>query len=789
MSENKNYDQKEFKESNFGIRSQSDLVHIFNVLRNKMYTNKILAVLREYSTNAMDSHIESGQPNRPIEVSLPTLTSRVLSIRDFGTGLSEDDIRNVYAMYGASTKRGSTELNGQLGFGSKAAFSYRDSYTIVSFHKGEKNTYEAYVDESGLGAISLLSTEKSSDPTGIEIRVTVEPTDVNAFNITAQALYRYFKVTPIVRNATKAIAPIRYTSKGETWGLRSAEDSRTRENLVIMGNVSYPLNPTVLADNLKQYPDWKKFEALLNTPVDFFVPVGACNIAASREALEYDKKTLRALHDMFQKAVTEIVEKFNSQLAAATDIVEVKKLYKQMTNGDLRPILHAVLSGTSSLTWNGRNINSYKFAVAGLWHDVVVPAPSPVNGETVPVPVVDEMPGVTTEGETSPALTVPAVRPTVTAAASSTERVESFTVKTFQPYRNQHGFVQEGVRYGGTFEVNDEHKLVIQDTGDKPVQRLRAMLRDNPSLKAITVFKPSEHATAAAIIEAQGIDAKHFINLSTIEPLPVEAATRTGPVNPKHSRKIFRMAPVGSRTADSTYWEAATVSSEDQLLYIPLDRFVPQVNNRNMYNSEFESVITELESVTGQTFRNRIVGVKSGSMDKVGTNWRPLHVAIQEAFTQYVAANTTLPIREFVVNSKQNEDVFTVPSAFSIGPAGLIESSRLGNFLSTYRPIITETANRPAAINRITSLRNLARRFNISVDIIDRQINAITATLDREITGIYQMYPLLFNLQVNRWGSNRFSNGQIHAAALDYVRLIDNRNLAATVPAVVTLGS
>ena len=56
-----------FQEASFGIKSQDHLVHIFEMLRNKIYTDKILACIREYSTNAQDAHIEAGTPGLPIQ--------------------------------------------------------------------------------------------------------------------------------------------------------------------------------------------------------------------------------------------------------------------------------------------------------------------------------------------------------------------------------------------------------------------------------------------------------------------------------------------------------------------------------------------------------------------------------------------------------------------------------------------------------------------------------------------------------------------------------------------------
>ena len=63
----------------FGIK-EGGFAHIFNVLRNQLYSNKYQAVLREYATNAVDAHVEAGIEDRAIEVTLPNPMSLELKI-------------------------------------------------------------------------------------------------------------------------------------------------------------------------------------------------------------------------------------------------------------------------------------------------------------------------------------------------------------------------------------------------------------------------------------------------------------------------------------------------------------------------------------------------------------------------------------------------------------------------------------------------------------------------------------------------------------------------------------
>src|ERR1035437_10098491 len=71
------------------------LAHIMSVLTD-LYSDPEMAVIREYSTNALDAHVEAGV-TRPIEVTLPSALSPYLKIRDYGTGLDVEDIRTIYS--------------------------------------------------------------------------------------------------------------------------------------------------------------------------------------------------------------------------------------------------------------------------------------------------------------------------------------------------------------------------------------------------------------------------------------------------------------------------------------------------------------------------------------------------------------------------------------------------------------------------------------------------------------------------------------------------------------------
>ena len=100
--------------------------------RDKIYTNKVLACVREYICNATDEHIKHNV-DRPVEVSLKKeANTYIWRCRDFAKGLSNVGIRTIFGMYGASTKREDNAQTGVFGVGSKSFFSFTDTFYVTS---------------------------------------------------------------------------------------------------------------------------------------------------------------------------------------------------------------------------------------------------------------------------------------------------------------------------------------------------------------------------------------------------------------------------------------------------------------------------------------------------------------------------------------------------------------------------------------------------------------------------------------------------------------------------------
>ena len=120
----------DFETTDFAI---GDIAFIVDMFADKVYSHKERAIIRELSCNAHDSHVMAGTTGVPFEVHLPTTLESWFSIRDYGTGLSDEDVRNIFAGIGISTKRDSNEVIGCFGIGSLSPYALTDSFNVKSY--------------------------------------------------------------------------------------------------------------------------------------------------------------------------------------------------------------------------------------------------------------------------------------------------------------------------------------------------------------------------------------------------------------------------------------------------------------------------------------------------------------------------------------------------------------------------------------------------------------------------------------------------------------------------------
>jgi len=287
------------EQATFGI-SADDTAHIMGILRDTLYTDRVLAVLREYGANAWDANREAGRGDTPLKIHVPTNADPTLTIRDFGPGLSDAEVFTVYTQYGKSTKRGSDLAVGMLGIGSKSAFAYSDTFTITSWHGGMKRVYVAALDDSDLGVMQRLHEEPCDESeTGVEVKVAVRPEDLWEFERKARNLYSYYTPRPEI-NVT--LAPEKEAAAVLPSGVVHEDDG---EWLALMGCVPYRINIEQLRGSDEAEGLWLPLNRMSGV---LKFDIGEVEISASREELKYSKRTKEILLSRFEKLFEEYVE-------------------------------------------------------------------------------------------------------------------------------------------------------------------------------------------------------------------------------------------------------------------------------------------------------------------------------------------------------------------------------------------------------------------------------------------------------------------------------------------------
>ena len=318
-------------ESFFSIK-QDNLAHIFGILRNQLYSNKPLAVIREYCTNAFDAHVDAGKADEPIIVTVPTHISPTLIIRDNGNGLTTEQVYQIFASYGESTKRGTNDQVGMLGLGSKSAFCYVDSFTVTSFNNGVKSVYNAYIDTTQIGKISLTHTEPT-DETGLEIKIYVNTIDIPLFNQSIVDFLKFFNPKPIILNndaIKRQISDFDFHPllSGNNWKVTRRGDWNNSRVYITMGNVNYPVSVSSLPDSqLREFID-----GLSNYYLYVNVPIGTVKPSASRESLDMNSKTVNEILVSLDKVKNEIQSEFAKKIEASKSMWEAYQTYNNLHN-------------------------------------------------------------------------------------------------------------------------------------------------------------------------------------------------------------------------------------------------------------------------------------------------------------------------------------------------------------------------------------------------------------------------------------------------------------------------
>lgn len=309
----------------FGIGDASVIIEI---LRNRLYSNPKQTLVQEYLCNGRDATRENGSKH-PLKVTLPTNLDPVFKVRDFGVGISPERIKEVFVLYGKSTKRGSDTQTGGFGIGAKSAWAYTDSFTIITYLEGVCREYLAHIGENSNGSLVKIAESETTEPNGTEIQIGVHKKDIQDFiNATFRATM-FWETKPEYLGITDPEIPAFYKKmncvmKRDNWAIYKSSDltrflDGTKDyyynNYSNQGGVVMVVDgiPYKLSQKLMELSNVKKFQEFLNSSMILAIHVGNgdVEVSASREAIadsEFSQKKINEQAEIVFKSINKQVE-------------------------------------------------------------------------------------------------------------------------------------------------------------------------------------------------------------------------------------------------------------------------------------------------------------------------------------------------------------------------------------------------------------------------------------------------------------------------------------------------
>lgn len=558
------------------------------LITSRIYTDKVGAVEREYGCNAADANVEAGRGHIPIEVCLPNRLEPTFSVRDFGFGMTEEQILKTFILLGASTKRGSNLTTGMLGIGSKAGFAYGESFLVTSYTNGTKAVYKCYRDQGTLKLASMFKG-KTDAPDGVEVKVPVRQSDFNEFVSKAEQIYRHFKVRPIIHGAKI------------TWVDHSAEFSGTGwrytgsgKSYAIMGNVGYELN----ADSMPGIG--ARMETLINLGVEMDFEIGDLEMAGHREGLEYKDHTRKALNKRLNVVANEVTKVFADRIAQAPTLWDAHRMYgdnfEKMGQNQygVRTLKEVVNVG---LSWKGTPITTARFDIR--------------NVEKLPLRVAE-------------------------LAKSSYYR--SKMIRTDDP-ECTHASEKT------TLCIND-----LPSKANSPA-RIKGFFQQFPTQERLVIFTFDTDLAQKKYWAARQLDGAPTINLTSITPAVMPQST-SGPSahKGKHSGKAFILVdqrPLGTgyggKRINSNWWERIVVNyKKDDGVYVKISEFTPMTGKGDgeLNCERFYDQVQELRACG--LLKVPVHGFKHDRWGSLGPGWVSLDKHLEAVFHKAVIADNLI---------------------------------------------------------------------------------------------------------------------------------------------------
>lgn len=344
-------DIKEFKTS----IDPKNLEFITTLLSSNLYSDPEQSFIREIVSNAWDSHVEAGNTDTPVIIKFGSnLSSRSITIRDYGTGLSPERFAEVYCNIGSSTKRESNNFIGGFGIGKYSSLACSNTVYITSYYNNMAYYY-VMVKSGNAITTNLLREQPTNEKNGVEITIkgiTSLTAYTNALDCIVFFPNVYVDGINHSLNSTKIKRFEHFAVSSQITNLR-----------LLLGNVLYPCNGSLLPSDVSTF-----LNDLRYTGIVIKFEIGELGITPNRENIIYTSDTIDKISDRVRAAKKELYSMISKKLCNDyQDIEEYCKCFnKTLYYNPLKDTINSNYEGyrvireeidTSHITFKGIDLS------------------------------------------------------------------------------------------------------------------------------------------------------------------------------------------------------------------------------------------------------------------------------------------------------------------------------------------------------------------------------------------------------------------------------------------------
>lgn len=274
----------------FGV---SDDPMLMSMLSTGFYGNPLRTMIQEVMFNAWDAHKMGNCTDKPIEVHINDTVG--LIIRDFGPGISKEDIVPVYCIYGNSTKRGNKGQTGGFGLGSKSPFAYTDTFSVTSHHAGLKNMYvvnRVSDDNDGKPGLVGVLQDIPTEETGLSVTIPLLNKDMHQALLYFQDLAEMSGWNVDIHYGEDKLYEIRDRGLAPSEWIIDDEVSNSANLNAVFGGVRY-----AIPERSEYAQEYRFLSAIVEQMGDIFIgfPPNSLVPLPNREGLNMNAATVDAI--------------------------------------------------------------------------------------------------------------------------------------------------------------------------------------------------------------------------------------------------------------------------------------------------------------------------------------------------------------------------------------------------------------------------------------------------------------------------------------------------------------